>query len=847
MEGSDRAYLAMSEARPVERPVIVVPAPRPSDYQPHGGGSTHTAKPSRERQGQRLDGRFDEIERLLSGTGQATVTDTLPDTDPELVVVFEVVDSTEDLADALSKAGLEPLVDVEDDFDDEELGPDFKRLKPAGQGSEPIKRFLHAAMANEAAVAQLLKLWRHWKTGKRMIPGFGAFTKVFAQLHDVRPWGPIDRVRSTGLAALVEETLDAHLEELPVHIELWFRANPERRRAGEAAVSALVADARGKVLRSSERPEIGYHALAVNLPASALDAVRTGSDLTTLSQVALLRTPEVLFIRPGGQRIGVELDANLEAATKPPEDEVDGPPLLALLDGLPATNHPFLQDRLTIIDPDDLASDPTYTVQRRRHGTMVASAAIWGDRGEGGTATGRKVVVRPVLRPDPHTLNADEIVPWAELPADLTIRSVRDIVGDTRSPGPAPSVQVFNVSLGDPLAQFDTIASAWARAVDWLSFEHNVLFIVSAGNHPGAIPLSADAIKNAIGETRDRLTSDALASLSARRRLLPPGESLNALTVGSLHTDAAGNAFPLGYRLDLWGTEGHPSPASAHGRGIRRAIKPDLIAPGGRQLYDQFYGQTDMVAPSRGSAQPPGVQVAAPPDRIAYVAGTTFAAVEVARRAVRIIDSLESSVDSSHLPVAAKALLVHGSAFPEAADYGTPADRLVGHGPLSRDLAAGCTPSQATVLITGDLAARQSIQVEVPFPQELAGMTDLRRISMTLAWFSPINWNHRQYRRAKLTVDGPREIPSGARKTRGPDYRLTQRGTVQHRVLETERAFSSEQLTFTINCADQAGGFSGTVPFALALSLEVGSGVSLDVYDLVRSHIRDRARIGSDA
>lgn len=835
----------MSELGAVYRPVIVLPSPPPSGFQPRGGDSTHTAKPSRERQGQRLDGRFDEIERLLSGAARATVTDGLPDTDPELVVVFELVDSTKELAAALSAAGLEPLVEVEGDFDDEDLGPDFERLQPAEPDAEPIKRFLHAAMANEAAVTQLLRLWRHWKTGKRMISGFGPFTKLFDQLHDVRPWGPIDRVRSTGLDALVEESVDARLGELPIHIELWFRADPERRRTAEAKVSALVTTAGGEVLRTSQRPEIGYHALAVRLPTVALDAVRIGADLTTLSQVALLQTPEVLFVRPGGQRVSVELGDDLEDAAETDANLTDGPPLLAVLDGLPASNHPLLQGRLIVIDPDDLSSDPSYTVERRRHGTMVASAAVWGDRGDSGAPTGRKVVVRPVLLPDLHTRHADEIVPWEDLPADLTIRSVRDIAGDAQGPGAAPSVRVFNMSLGDPLAQFDTIPSAWARAVDWLSFEHNALFIVSAGNHPGPIPISADAITSTSGEARDRLTADALASQSARRRLLPPGESLNALTVGSLHLDAAGDEFPRGYRLDLWGTEGHPSPATAHGRGIRRAIKPDLVAPGGRQLYDQLHGQPDMVVPSRGTARPPGVQVAAPPNKIAYVSGTTFAAAEVARRAVRIIDSLQTSVDDPHLPVAAKALLVHGAAFPNAAAYGIPTDRLVGHGPLSRDLSAGCLPSQATMLVTGDLAARQSMQVIVPFPQDLAALTDLRRISMTLAWFSPINWNHRQYRRAKLTVDGPPEIPSGTRRARGPDYRLTQRGTVQHRTLETERAFSSDQLTFTINCADQAGGFVGTVPFALAISLEVGTDIGLDVYDLVFNRIRERARIGS--
>lgn len=835
----------MSDPGAVYRPVIVLPTPTPSAFQPRGGDSPHTAKPSRDRQGQRLDGRFDELERLLAGTARATVTDGLPDADPELVVVFELVDSTKDLAATLAAAGLEPLVEVEGEFDDDELRPDFVRLRPAERDTEPIKRFLHAAMVNEAAVAQLLRLWRHWKTGQRMVSGFGPFTKLFDQLHDVRPWGPIDRVRSTGLADLVNETFDARLEELPVHIELWFRADAGRRRRSEAAVTALVRAAGGEVLRSTQRIEIGYHALAVRLPALALDAVRSGADLTTLSQVALLRTPEVLFVRPGGQRVRSELDSDLDDSAEPDLAAADGLPLLALLDGLPASNHPLLQDRLEIIDPDDLSADPAYTVERRRHGTMVASAAVWGDRGAGEAPSDRKVVVRPVLRPDLRTVQANESVPWEDLPADLTIRAVRDIVGDAGSPGAMPSVRVFNVSLGDPLAQFDTIPSGWARAIDWLSFEHNALFIVSAGNHPGPIPLSADSIKTSSGIARDRMTTEALAGLSARRRLLSPGESLNALTVGALHADAARDGYPLGYRLDVWGTDGHPSPTTAHGRGIRRAIKPDLVAPGGRQLYDSLHTQADMVVPTYGTARPPGVQVAAPPDKTAYVAGTTFAAIEVARRAVRIMESLQTnqpSVGDSHLPVAAKALLVHGAAFPTAV-YGIPTDRLFGYGLLARDLAAGCLPSQATMLFTGDLAARQSVQLVVPFPYDLAALTDLRRVSMTLAWFSPINWNHRQYRRAKLTVDGPPEIPSGIRSARGPDHRLTQRGTVQHRTLETAQAFSRDQLTFTVKCADQAGGFGGTVPFALAISLEAGTSVNLDVYDLVLTQIQARARI----
>jgi len=462
-----------------------------------------------------------------------------------------------------------------------------------------------------------------------------------------------------------------------------------------------------------------------------------------------------------------------------------------------------------------------------------------------------KVLVRPVLRPDPQTVGSEEIVPWDKLPADLMIQAVREILGSGSIPGAMPSVRVVNVSLGDPLAQFDTIPSAWARAIDWLSHEFNTLFIVSAGNHPGAIgyDVSEDDLKAADGPERDRLTSQALAGLSSTRRLLPPAESLNAITVGAIHQDAAGDEFETGYNIDLWGSDGHPSPATAHGRGIRRAIKPDLAAAGGRQLYSALYGaEQGSMAPARGTALPPGVLVAAPPDKQAYVSGTTFAAAEVTRRAAGIIESLRSSpnhVDDQHVAVAAKALLVHGSVLPAGRPYEIETDRLLGNGVLVRDLALGCLPSQATILMYGDIAAGQSTDLVVPFPEAVAGLTVIRRVSMTVAWFSPINWNHRQYRRAKLMVEGPKEIPSKAniRTNIGPDYQRSHRGTVQHRAFETTRAFPAHELTFTVTCAGQAGGFKGTVPFALAVSLEVGAGVAVDVYDLVATELRVRQQI----
>lgn len=828
-----------------DRPILVVGTEPPAEFRPGGGGSTKTERPQRSRQGERLDERFAAIERMISALEPQPVSAGLPDADPELVLVFEVVDSisssSEQLALAMQAAGLELLVEAEGTFEDEELGSDFARL--SGHSTEPIPRFLHAAMASRAAVEQLLALWTHWKTGKRMIRGFGPFTGLFGQLNDVRPWGPSDRVRTTGLAEVIAASAEAGADVVPVSIELWFRADESRRRRAEEAVRSVIESSGGVVYRSATIQEVGFHGLAGAVPTNSLAAV-----VSNVSDVSILRSTEILYVRPGGQGVQVALPDDLDPAVTPEEAGTPlAEPIVAVLDGLPEANHELLRGRVSIFDPLDFGSDPLYTADRRRHGTMVASAVVWGDLGRGEAPLPRTVLCFPVMRPDPQHRSFAEAIPDNHLPEDLMRLAVEAIVGDGNVAGAAPSVKVFNVSLGDPLAQFDTIPSSWARVIDWLSHKHNVLFIVSAGNHPSlpAFPISMAELRALSGGDRNSVTMSVLAAESYRRRILSPAESLNAITVGALHSDGAGDDFEIGYRTDVWAGHGHPSPVSAHGRGIRRAVKPDVVASGGRQLFSEHLTGSGNLLPASGDRLPPGVKVAAPPDRIAYAAGTTFAAAEVTRRAARLVEvlpTLETPIEDRFLAVAAKAILVHGAVLPSM-DYGVARDRLFGHGSVDRDYSSGCASGQATMLAVGEVGSRQFIDVALPLPGDLAALTEIRRISMTLAWLSPINWNHRQYRRAKLTVDGPREMPSATRRNVGTDYQLSRRGSVEHRVFETTRAFSDEQMTFKVACSPQAGGFDGTVQFALAVTLEVGANIKMDVYELVRQALQVRAAV----
>ena len=829
----------MSDATsPQYRPILHQPAGRGDPIRARGGGNAKTQRPSRSRQGERLTGRFEALKRMLDEGLE--VTAALAGGDPELVVVFEVIDTTKDVIGAFRKAGLEPLLDVEGMIDDDDLGDDFARLRPADPESEPIKRFLHAALANRDAAYELVGLWRRYVAGRNMPTGFTNLTQLFHLLHDVRPWGPLDRIRATGLRERVAEQLTAPDALVPVQLELWFRSSPEHRRAAEANVRALI-EPDGNWLGAAVHEEIGYHGVAAEVPFASLQALLDGGIEAAAREIVLLQAPELLLVRPGGQHVGGSSDDGIDGTPAEPSTAQLGPPLLGVLDGLPATNHPRLAGRLDIVDPDDIAGDATYTSDRRRHGTEVAGMAIWGDLNRSLAPATRRVAVRPIMRPDPY-VDVRECVPIGQLPADLTIRAVRDLVGPA---GRAPGVRIVNLAVADPYGQFDTLPSAWARAIDHLAFEHNLLFVLAAGNHAGPLPINAAELSAATGANRDELMAEVLGEVSPMRRLLAPAESLNALTVGALHADECGDV-ELGYRLDPWGTEGFPSPVTSHGRGIRRAIKPDLAAPGGRQLYLPSYPATGDVTVAGATALPPGILVPIPPDRQAYERGTTFSATEVAREAVRIHDAITApdvAVAEEHSVVATKALLVHGTAFPIGAQFGVETDRLVGNGAWARDVARGCTASQATVLFTGDLAAQTSVLLELPFPAPIAGSRDIRSVGATMAWLSPINWRHREYRQAKLTLDGPSEMSARTRTLSGPEYRLSQRGTVQHRRVETRSAFAASKLTFKIECLGQAGGFEGTVPFAVAVTIEIGADVGIDVYDLVRTELLTRVRV----
>ena len=298
-----------------------------------------------------------------------------------------------------------------------------------------------------------------------------------------------------------------------------------------------------------------------------------------------------MFFRPLGQS-GFPIEDDTETPPAEPLPEINPPvagdldPVVALLDGLPLANHTLLADRLTIDDPDDHAS--RYQPGQQRHGTAMASLIIHGDRSEESPALQRPLYVRPILAPAPDIRDrVHEYTPDDVLLVNLIHRSVRRIKeGDGDEAPTGPAVKIINLSFGNPYQPFDRDISPLARLLDWLSWKYQVLFLVSAGNMPHDITISkptAEWRTLASEQLRDE-SLRAMAANQIERRPLSPAESINVVTVGAVHADLSTPPNP-DRRVDLFRDARLISPLSTVASGFNRAVKPEILFPGGRQLY----------------------------------------------------------------------------------------------------------------------------------------------------------------------------------------------------------------------------------------------------------------------
>ena len=798
--------------------------------------------------------------------------------EPEQVIVLETIaKSVDSVAKAAARIpGLEWL--TERDLEESDAADGFADSK---HPEKKLGRRVYALFSNQQAMQQLLALWQDWvaRPARRARSNFGPFKELFIHLKDIRRWSVKDRLAETGVLEYWEENLSVGAQAVLSEVELWPHQNAGRRARAYEQLKQLVEQSGGRCVTQTAVPEILYHGVLVELPSAVvrdtLDRVLHEAD------TQLVRCDEVMFFRGVGQARFPRREA---VSATPLRDRLRdvplpaGDPVVALLDGLPLAQHVALSGRMLIDDPENASQ--LYRPEHQRHGTAMASLIIHGDLGKQEAPLSRPIYVRPLYQPFTDlggNLSYEGTSPTCLL-VDLFHRAVKRIKeGEGGQPAIAPTVQAINISFGDVFQPFDHNPSPLARLLDWLSCKYNVLFLISGGNQAQdlVIEMSEQEWRALDPAQRYEHTLRAMHRDQALRRALSPGEAINAVTVGSVHADESGHVDETAVLLDVLGGRRLPSPFSTVGHGFKRAIKPEVFLPGGRQFHRVLRNQNGSVHLRSVVSPPVGTLVAAPGqralelDRIEPSCGTSNATGLGSRITHLIFDRTQEirnhpggdRLEDRFLPVILKTLLVHGASWGQAGeeiervfahlDWRTLSrvqSRFLGYGEVIQERCLFSTDQRVLLLGWDEIGDEEGHVYKMPLPPSLSANRIRRRLTVSLGWITPINPRHMDYRKASLWIHVPEGV-LGVEKI-DADFDSTKRGTLQHRVMEGEDAkvfVDGDQLQITVSCKEDAGLLTERVPYALAVTLEVAEAVELNLYEELRTRIRPQVAIAPRA
>ena len=335
------------------------------------------------------------------------------------------------------------------------------------------------------------------------------------------------------------------------------------------------------------------------------------------------------------------------------------------------------------------------------HGTRVAGAVLYP---QGVPRNGRQTAICWLQ-------NARILGQDCKVPLKLYIPEVlNDIVDFYHS---QTGTRIFNHSINSSASCRRTYMSAWAAEIDYLAWQNDILFIVSAGN------LSTVRLPG-LSITRKTLTEHLQEGcaypdflLKDSSRIANPAQSFQALTVGSIAHCTYNRPPTASVAL-----QDYPSAFSCTGYGIWDSIKPEVVEYGGDLVKDEgnppsFSMPTDvcpeLVRTTTGGA--PAITA----DRI----GTSFAAPKVTHIAAALASNFPQESCLLY-----KALIVQSARLPSWVNNEldlSPAIRMMGYGLPNLERALGNAPNRVTLITHGDIyiRARQAHIFQVIIPEKL--------------------------------------------------------------------------------------------------------------------------------
>lgn len=799
--------------------------------------------------------KFDRVQSNLSkNSSQKTISEDVNGLYPDKTIVFELAQPKANFKKAVEKIGLSWV--GEDDVDLDSDSDFYNEKKP----TDRLEGRLYLTSPDQKSLTDLISLWGKYLSGN-MPDGYGDWKDVFSNLKDIRRWGAKDRLppETQKFLATLESSDETHIR---LEIEAIFFGNINKDNLVKKKLAEALKNTNAKILDSVTISEIRYHAVLVQIPIEEIFKLQKfESELLSIDEICYIRPQAMSMVSSDNDDFPEE---NNFRSTKIGKLR---PPVAAVFDGVPVQNHELLAGRLILSDPESLQS--ISPVNTRNHGTAMASLILHGDLPLKLNALTRQLYFHCLLcgtaDSSIESTNKDRLVIGLLYEG---LKAIRE-----NSSAETKDIFIVNLSLGDVNRPFSGQVSAWARLLDYISWKYDFLFIVSAGNISTPIkitkhktPAAFKALK--LADKRHSFV-EALENNLSTRTIFSPAEAVNVLTVGASHSDGA-EKVKNGFLIDPFESEKFPSLISGLGLGYRRSIKPDILHSGGRAMFTYSNGGGNLLFHPSSAIKYFGQEVAGVKtvQSTTRIIGTSNAAALVTRAAIQIYDNLENlisnnsqfSVTKKQLSCLVKALLVHSADWGDAGDFlesvvqpqggrqwksrRTNITRFLGYGSVNFDRILACTEHRVTLLGTGAVAPEKAEIFEFPLPPSISGSKAIRRLTLTLAWVSPIRSGEQNYRAAILDVlpadkDG---FPIGAPRipSKQPPGDVSRRGTVVHEIFEGKDAVpvvDGDTLRIRVECRTQGSGLVEKIPYAIAVTFEVADILKANIYQEISSRI----------
>ncbi len=821
-----------------------------------------------ERQGQRLSKTFDAAAKSIQDWENGAKISADPRAVvPERALVFELLGPVGEFQMAAQALGLEWLIGQGKGEDDEDVGPD--------DDEDLASQTIYVTMPSLAGLQRLLAMWNRYQKGAEAQKSEKPFWKIFEYLFDLRVWSIKDRIDPS-----VTNFINKLLEQQPdrvvqVELDFWYRTAKERRDSAISTLQAMLKEVGGELIDLVEIEEIRYQGALVAIPAKvARELAGRDGKLGGLDEIMTIR-PQSQYADTAPEDEIIEEDIAHDFTADRPTGEC----ITGVLDGYPIDSHETLAGRVIVEEVD--VTGAQVPALNREHGTAMASMILHGDLGAlPPVSIGRKIASIPIL----SVGNNGEGIASNKLAIGIVHRALQRIVAHARGGGELRNITIINHSICDTNAPFVRRPSPWAMLLDYYSHHYRLLFVISGGNIYGKFPV-LDYGNNAeftAADPAERQASlvNAIEAAKGTRSILSPAESVNSITVGALHEEE--NTNTPRNAIDPYPTFVMTNLASSVGFGVNRSIKPDVVEQGGRFAVRSSNHDDGYVEVYPHTTSDLG-QVVACPSRTGDLqatrrtSGTSNATALVTRTCNLIADALDEVFETDGLnwldmgtrvPML-KALLTHScqwgaigdvleESFPPQGQYGWSKRRdsvakFLGYGrPNIENVLSGNT-RRITMLADDIIKAEQRHVYTIPIPQSMFRTREVRKITITLAWTAPVLTSMADYRGVALKIvdaDGKADFWEGCirKDALQPNGHAIARGTVMHLQMSGKVAKKLKDDNQNLTICVQARALhellsDHPIPYALAISVEVGQSITANIYNEIKGSIKVPTRI----